>query len=834
MKKNENNNDRMEEITYIDQSEVHNTYNQQNSENDISIKKNDEENKNRNLSTSADTSIDNYNSISCIPEKREENENFWSLDGDNKAQEFSMLMDDYLQVIKIKEIDDDTFNKISHTENKNISKESLEKIDYDCKIISGIYNLDNLLMKILNLDEKSSHNIKKNLGENNNSIYVCRKILLDNDSFFRSVIFSFLEEIILTKNNKMFRMFIYELNNNIEDEYFRKIILSQFKIDFSKVKVILIIIYRILFNLKNSDIQNAYLLFIKKYNTDKDFDLLLILNLKFQIYKYLKNNENKYSPINNIKIGKLLPIQYINGENFDFPSFYQNNLLLLGKTAANISIYLIPYVLRKNLLIYYFDGNDINYKWIYTTENKNYLPIILFYFKYKFFVIYSKEYFQKFKHFFNKFLNIGINSITNDKIDEKSNQNAKIQNNTKDINNIINQKNQQKINTIQNNNYIENKKENYYINAKNNDILNYNNNIKGNNINNNLNLKDDKNNIHIKDQNNNNNNKYITNNQINQNKNKLNEINNNINNNNNKFQGTNIHIHMNNNNNFQNNPKKNNNKFETVLRNDNINYEKQNNQTSNINQNKRYDPKNIIKNLENDYKEFIRKNISILTNEKSKENINKFQPNIYLLSNMDKNIYISKLNNIKSTNCLECLNYYNYKPIYIQNEKGIKIKNHFHYKFPCGCIFCSEKCLNKFLEKIPFEKMSSFICACGEKYDFIKLKYLLHFGISHNLISFKNEILRIMYEYMKNRCCICDKNITMIQAKNNFLNILEIEDKEIEQIFEIKKFHHLICNECVKKDFTKKKFFCEICSSKHSILNLKKVNGQLKNNCFIF
>ena len=424
------------------------------------------------------------------------------------------------------------------------------------------------------------------------------------------------------------------------------------------------------------------------------------------------------------------------------------------------------------------------------------------------------------------FLNIGNNSIINNKIDDKNNQNSKIPNNPKEvINHNINQKNQQKINVVQSNKFIDNNKENNCINNKNKNynIMN-NNNIKSN-INNNLNNKNYENN-----NNKINNNKHIYEKQNNQNNN---NINNNINHNNN-YQGDNIHIHKNNNQNLNNNQNIKNNKFETVFRKENVNYIQEKNQGSNINQIKNNEPKNLIKNIENDYKEFIIKNISILTNEKSKENINKFQPNIYLLSNMDKNIYISKLNNIKSTLCLECLNYYNYKPKYISSEKGIKIKNHFHFKFPCGCIFCSEKCLNKYLEKIPFEKMSSFICACGEKYDFIKLKYLLHFGIAHNLISFKNDILRIMYEYMKNRCCICDKNIAMNQTKKNCLNILEIEDKEIEQIFKIRKFHHLICNECVNRDFSKKKFFCEICSSKHSILNIRKVNGQLKNNCLIF
>ena len=257
----------------------------------------------------------------------------------------------------------------------------------------------------------------------------------------------------------------------------------------------------------------------------------------------------------------------------------------------------------------------------------------------------------------------------------------------------------------------------------------------------------------------------------------------------------------------------------------------------------------LIKNIRNSYIQFIKTNISNIINEKPKENFTKFLSSINIifpnktekkfsetfdmLNGINKNIYNSQLNLIKSSLCLGCFNYIRDEAKMTFNEKGLAIKNKFLFKFPCGCIFCSDNCLNKFLEHIPIKNMSIFVCACGEEYNCIKLKYLLYFAISHNLIAFKEEILRIMYEYMKNKCCICNTVVPLIQGKKNNFNIVEISDIEIDQIFKINKFNHLVCNKCAKN--TKKNlFYCKMCSSEHSIINQKNINGQIRNNCVIF
>ena len=198
-----------------------------------------------------------------------------------------------------------------------------------------------------------------------------------------------------------------------------------------------------------------------------------------------------------------------------------------------------------------------------------------------------------------------------------------------------------------------------------------------------------------------------------------------------------------------------------------------------------------------------------------------------------KRNFDNKLNEIKSSLCLGCLRYIEDNTEYIQSQKGkgLIIKNKFIFKLPCGCILCSEKCLNNYIYNIPIKEMPSYICSCGEEYDNVKLKYLLYFALSHNLKEFEKDILRIINNYMKNKCCICSK----IQERKNNINIIEIEDKEINMIFKINKFKHVICDFCVKKiNSSKNNFiFCDLCSSKHTILNIKNINGEIKNNCIL-
>ena len=828
----------IEEVTLDNSSDI------KNNNPEIEVFNHNEENNNYICDSSSEENSDNENSIKVSQIQKKEN---GSTIKDFAKEFINLENNNYLELVEPNEIEDDIFQKITLEEMNNLkeAKNDVEKMENKQRLIYNIDNkLDNLISKEL---------IIKNNILNNENIFAYRKILNDNDSFFRSIIFSTLEDIILNRKKNMFRFFIYELYKNIGINHFQNIV-QYYKLDSNKVKLYLILIYTILFSEEKTSIEKAYLSFIKIYNSEKNFEPILILNLKFQIYKYLTKSENKiYSQENKIKIGNLLPSQYKSNEKFDFKKFYENNLFPLKQPIEDITKLVMPFILMKNLMIYNIKNNEINYKLITVGKKGNNMDnLYLLCLNENYFIIYSKKYFQNFDYIFNNNFAVNLNNM------QKKNKVVNMVNNIASIDEK--DKSQRPIDEISafikkdttfkhcegqvktTNNNDKNEK------SKNSDY-NINNNININSNNDNLNyMKNSPNYNNNNNQNSNNQNNIMTkeNNYIN------NDINTNNNNNNikSKTYNTNLNLNQNNKQHLQGNenakiaiPKNQLTDFTPNVNNDKLKelcYK-----CKTLGKNELYCDKCIyevlITNTKHSYSNFIKNNIENPKKEKYSTNRIIYFPNkdkkkfsevFNFMPDTYKHNFIAKLSEIKSSLCLGCLNYIEDKTEFIQNQKGegLTIKNTFMFKFPCRCIICSEKCLNKYITKICIKKMPSYVCACGEEYDNVKLKYLLYFALSHNLNEFKKELLRIINDYMKIRCCICSK----IQEKKKNINIIEIEDKEIEMIFKINKFKHLVCDACVKSiDNSKNFIFCDLCSSKHTILNKKNISSEFKNNCII-
>ena len=926
----------------------------------------------------------------------------------NMKQDISILVEDYLNVIEFDKINLEQINKIIQNVNPNDLKDGkkfIEKLDYDGNVISKISDINYLLFKAKDIDNKDMEYFKKKIKEKSNILFAWRDIMPGPDSFFRAIMFSFLEEIILSRNINFYRNFLYELYKNIENNYFKKI-LSYYQIDCLKTKIYLILIYYAMtIQDVEQSIQTAHSLFIKIYNYDTNFDLLLILNLKFLIYKYLKENEKKlYTREYSVRMGTLLPSKYkMKNGKFNFKAFYENNLLQLNHDIEKITVSVIPFILRRDLYLYSFEGKKINHVWVHTEdkENQGFIPFRLFILNGCYEIIYPKDYYNQFEKTFSNFSSINNNKVISKNITNENIQNEKIledidddedeeekiktstnllneyMNNNNNLNNKDNNTNKNILNdnnnniTKQNNNIQSNEigKDTVYklnMNNRNNNLpndiniikQNINNNLNKNNTNENLNNNNNNLNINNKDNQNINNNinininlndNNLNNNNLDNNKNNMihNDINNkmsnnlminninnlncnsNNNNNYNNYNTNNNNYNINNNyNNYinyytsynsntsikssrktkneiiKNNPQKNN--LEIFIENpldkpDNLKINMRTRSYSNVqpiisfNQQNDNNIKNssyyiktqplnraysisthkqcplckkpVINNnicekcylnhlitfVQNSYIQFIKKNITNIINNRPKDNLTIFFANLtiffpnrtsksfsesyFLLSDNDKNIFNEKLNNFKSSLCLGCFNFINKENNFTYlNESVPEGKNIFLFRFPCGCIFCSPDCLNRFINHVPIKKINSFICGCGVEYDYIKLKFLLYFALSHNLINFKNEILRYMYEIIKDKCCKCKKIIVLNQDKKNNVNIMELKDQEAEKIFGINKFNHLICDECAKsKEIPKNKFCCYLCLSEHIIINKQNINNcQIRNTCSIF
>ena len=207
------------------------------------------------------------------------------------------------------------------------------------------------------------------------------------------------------------------------------------------------------------------------------------------------------------------------------------------------------------------------------------------------------------------------------------------------------------------------------------------------------------------------------------------------------------------------------------------------------------------------------KNLLDISKVNYPNNITKYFNESYNLIEQENQFNILNiLNKCKSSLCLGCFNYY-----FNNNQNLIKI--------PCGCVFCSIKCLQAFFDKLPFYQMNFFHCVCGVNYELIELKYLLFFLNSLNFHKIQNFIIKFIYNKIKNKCALCNKEINLKKEEICKINVIEIKDLEIEKIFNIRKYNHLICNECWNKINEKTRIICNICNSLHFVEKKFQINN---------
>ena len=284
----------------------------------------------------------------------------------------------YIQ-LKIRDnINKDEFEKKYYTEENKaeiktldeiIKSKYIDRIKLPSKSIGYINDINKYIIK-LGMNSKNRKYFQ--------NITYFRDNMGDGNCFYRIVIFRYLEIIIYNKRDDLFRNLIEEIeecfsseiiiNNEydkIKEEEKRKIKINKFLL-----KYLLLLIYHIF--TKENDINKSYLYLYICFNTVEKFDKGLILYLRYILYKFIRENEDKYYlkefPI---KMGNLLPKPYQKEENFFFNEFYKE-LLSLFSFAESIIILVIPFIFGINLNILLGDNESINlitYK--YSNEEKN-------------------------------------------------------------------------------------------------------------------------------------------------------------------------------------------------------------------------------------------------------------------------------------------------------------------------------------------------------------------------------------------------------------------------------------------------------------------------------
>ena len=475
-----------------------------------------------------------------------------NMNNNNVNNNVNPVSDDNLYLIsrKLKDISNDEFTDFISTLNIANLKDLKKRIDNsnsNNKMIGEFNTLGSLIEKFYGYKEEKHRIMVQKYKLLTQDIFKHRTIYGDGNCFYRSVMFSYLEQLILFKELNTIKNFIFDVkaflySNSVQD-------ICQ-KLDnppnFDKLLIIRILVL-IYLGVKNNKTKETYSLFVKSFNNFKLFDEGIIMYLRFCLFRYIKENENKlYSKEFAIKLGNLLPEQFETKKGkFLFNDFYYKFLLKPGKLAEKIIIYITPYVLCSKLEVVMFEmENDWRKTFNFSGEKNtvNNLNTVIIYLPGHYELIYTKEFYQRFYNVFKHYSDFSYKNEIMTEIKEEQRYNNKT---LLDMNSEISTNNQNNnsnisddiynsiFNNNSNNNYNNISNNNTYNNFNNNNPNNFNNN-NNNNFGNNNNFNNNNYNNNNFSNNNNFNNNNIFNNNYNQNQN--NGINNNNFGNNNNIQ----------------------------------------------------------------------------------------------------------------------------------------------------------------------------------------------------------------------------------------------------------------------------------------------------------
>ena len=248
-------------------------------------------------------------------------------------------------------------------------------------------------------------------------IYKFRNILGDGNCFYRALIFSLLENIVVTNNIMKLKELLILFNEKInlknplieKKEYLR--IIQRMNIG-----IVNQILYYLINIMEKEGISQAYQILIKISLYCQDFDFGIIFFVRYLLYEYISSNENKiYSKENQIDIGCLLPEFFVEDKGqkneYLFENYYSLQLMQPKSFAEKIVIYIAPFVFdcNLNILIYEFGSKSFVQEKQFLSEEKRETDINLLFRKAHYDIFYKKPYFEKYSKILEILPNIAEN-----------------------------------------------------------------------------------------------------------------------------------------------------------------------------------------------------------------------------------------------------------------------------------------------------------------------------------------------------------------------------------------------------------------------------------------
>ena len=230
-----------------------------------------------------------------------------------------------------------------------------------------------------------------------NKVYKIREIKNDSNSFMRSIMFFYLENIILNKDIDSMKKFMIQFNE----------IVSIFQSENNKnnKEKIIHILYILLDCLNEGNIDKAYNFLLKSFLFISEFDFSLNYFMRKLISDYISDNQNAYlSEEELVKIIELIPQKYKTNQNGNIQLLdeFLKDLINMEYKIPNNEIYskIIPNIFHYDLSVIIYDRNNKEINEIkYKNKANNNLVLNLIYYEQgnNFGIYYTKEFFEKFK-----------------------------------------------------------------------------------------------------------------------------------------------------------------------------------------------------------------------------------------------------------------------------------------------------------------------------------------------------------------------------------------------------------------------------------------------------
>ena len=244
-----------------------------------------------------------------------------------------------------------------------------------------------------------------------------RGVAGDGNCFYRSAIFSWLEYLIFNKKINTLKIVIANLYVKFDVSYKKvKTLPFQYKKQFTtEEKYVAITILEIIIRfLKENNIKEAYITLLKAFNVTRVFDRVMIFYLRFLLYEYISDNQDKlFKKDFPVCLGNLLPQEYETEDGkFLYNEYFLDDLLKFYTCAEKLAVYLVPYILKVNLnIVFYYFGKDCDienkfFSCELPNKDKKFDTINVLYRKAHYDVCYFNDYYNNYKNLLDIYCNL--------------------------------------------------------------------------------------------------------------------------------------------------------------------------------------------------------------------------------------------------------------------------------------------------------------------------------------------------------------------------------------------------------------------------------------------